>query len=139
MYEAAQAANDKISLGVLTMLRQPEWSWCDCENDRYLRFFGFVAEDKFQAVGYYVTGRQETGETRVFETPGETAEFVVGDVCEDPRAEYKTQSVRHKVYRSSNKYWVVAIGRIVDLVNAGVDRKDVLATNNKGYFKKVTL
>jgi len=136
LYEQARDKKDKTALAVATMLRQPEWVWRSTNNPE-VRLFGFHEEDSFVASGYYVTGRMETGETRVFKQPGDTGSLEILEACDDPRLDYEARSIRHKVWKCQNRYWVVAVGRVIDLIKAGIDRRNVELSKGKGYFKKV--
>ena len=132
-----RAADNQEAQAILVMLRQPEWVWRSCENDYNLRFFGFEDEGTFVPAGYYIVGRGETGEHRVLDVSGDIADNVVGASCKDPREEYEPRSVRYKIWRRGGAYWVVAVGRVVDLVKNGFDKKEVCLTEGRGYLKKV--
>jgi len=134
MLEECHPDNREV-MGLLTMLRQREWEWRDCTNDPSIRFFGISRDGKFVARGYYVVGRHETGEVHVLRDFGQTANYVVGkSSLRDPREEYEARAVRAKVWHRKKKYFVVMVGRVVDLVKYGFAKQDVKETGGKGYF-----
>jgi hypothetical protein len=129
--------DDKKALGLLMLLRQPEWEWKDCENDENIQFFGLTEDDVFVAQGYYITGKHETGEVRVLLRPGRTANYIVGmKVIEDPREAYKEHALRMRVWKRYRKYWVVLAGRVVDLAKYGFTKEDIRETGGRGYFSQ---
>ena len=117
----------------LVLLRQPEWEWRGCDK-RHIIFFGIEAEGEFLALGNYVTGPQETGNLAVLNIPGAIKEYVIGEVCEDPRGAYVAQVVKPKVYRDAAQYYVVLVGRFIDLVRRGIDKATIELTHGRGYL-----
>ena len=118
---------------LLVALRQPEWEWRGCET-RHTAFFGVKSEGEFMALGYYVTGPQETGEFAILNTPGVTKTYVMGEVCKDPRDDSVSQRVKPKVYRDSSEYYVVLVGRFIDLARRGIDKAKIELTHGRGYL-----
>lgn len=137
MLEDCHPDNKKV-IGLLTMLRQPEWVWKDCTNDPAIRFFGIQTGDEYETRGYYVTGKYETGEVHILAEFGDTADYVVGtEVLTDPREEYEARTLKTKIWKRQDKYFVVLVGRVVDLIKQGVRKEDVRLSGGKGYFAKV--
>jgi len=117
----------------LVLLRQPDWEWRGCET-RHIIFFGVDTEGGFLALGNYTTGPQETGELAVLNIPGAIKAHVIGEVCEDPRGAYVTQVVKPKVYRDAAQYYVVLVGRFIDLARRGIDKATIELTHGIGYL-----
>jgi hypothetical protein len=117
----------------LVLLRQPDWEWRGCD-ERHIIFFGIEAEGEFLALGNYVTGPQETGDLAVLNIPGAVKEHVIGEVCNDPRGAYTAQVVKPKVYREASEYYVVLVGRFIDLLHRGVDKATIELTHGRGYL-----
>jgi hypothetical protein len=118
---------------LLVALRQPEWEWRECKT-RHTTFFGVEYEGEFMALGYYVTGPQETGDFAILNTPGGNNTYVMGEVCKDPRGGAVSQKVKPKVYRDSSEYYVVLVGRFIDLVSRGIDKAKIELTHGRGYL-----
>jgi hypothetical protein len=131
-------ANNRQCAGILMLLRQPEWQWRNCENEPALRFFGLPDENgTFIPQGYYVTGKYETGETKVLLRPGRTAHYIVGEeLVQDPRETYEEKALKVKVWKRQNKYWLVLVGRVIDLVKYGFGKEDIKETGGAGYFAR---
>jgi hypothetical protein len=117
----------------LVMLRQPDWEWRGCET-RHTIFFGVKSKSEFMALGRYVTGPQETGNLVILNIPGMIKEHVIGEVCKDPRGSYVSQVVKPKVYRDAAQYYVVLVGRFIDLVRRGIDKATIELTHGRGYL-----
>lgn len=135
MLEECHPENEEV-MGLVTMLRQPEWQWRTCENDDKIRFFGIPDEDgTLIARGYYVQGKFETGAVNVLHEFGDTADNVVStSVVEDPRDEYEARALKIKVWKRRNKYFLVMTGRVVDLVLYGFPGDEIKETGGRGYF-----
>ena len=117
----------------LVVLRQSDWEWRGCET-RHTTFFGVESDGEFMALGRYTTGPQETGNLVILNTPGMVKEHVIGEVCKDPRGAYVTQVVKPKVYRDAAQYYVVLVGRFIDLVRRGIDKATIELTHGRGYL-----
>ena len=117
----------------LVLLRQPDWEWRGGDK-RHIIFFGVDTEGEFLALGNYTTGPQETGNIAVLNIPGAIKEYVIGEVCKDPRGAYVAQVVKPKVYRDAAQYYVVLVGRFIDLVRRGIDKATIELTHGRGYL-----
>jgi hypothetical protein len=137
MLQEAHADNRQCT-GILLLLRQPDWQWRSCTNQPHLRFFGLPdANGEFIPQGYYIIGKYETGETKVLLRPGRTAHYVVGEeIITDPRESYVEKALKVKVWKRQNKYWLVLVGRVIDLVKYGISKEDIRETGGTGYFSR---
>ena len=136
-YRKADISEEKRAeiLTVLTMLRQPEWVWHRDKSKGNVYYFGTLEESGVQVRGQYVTGPEEIGDVSVYidQEPVE-----LGNVTVDPRNLYEPMNVRTKIYKERGRYWLVKIGRVVDLIKKhGFSKDNVIRTGWKGYFKKV--
>ena len=121
-------------LDVITLLKQPEWEWRR-DRAKNICYFGRLGDDgKFLARGQYLLGPQETGDTELFEAEEPVS---CDNVSMDPRKMYCPGNVRMKIFRERGRYWLVRIGRIVDLIRNGFKIDQIEKTGWKGYFNRV--
>jgi hypothetical protein len=112
---------------------QPEWIWREAVDTPNLHAFGVEIDGDYRMLGYYVTGKQETGEIVTVHKPKYVA---LKEPEGDPRGAYKPNKIRRKILRHKGRFFVVQAGRIVDLVNAGYSREKVELTEGQGFLSK---
>jgi hypothetical protein len=84
-------------------------------------------------LGYYITGKQETGEIVTVHKP---KYIPLGEPTDDPRKAYAPNKIRRKILRQRGRFFVVQAGRVVDLVKAGHPRHKVVPTQGQGFLSK---
>ena len=124
----------KKVLDVITLLKQPEWEWRRDRSKDNICYFGRIEDGKFLARGQYLTGVEETGDTELFEVE---EPIDCDNVTADPRQMYCPGNVRMKIFRDRGHYWLVRIGRVVDLIRNGFSTDQIVKTGWKGYFRRV--
>ena len=122
---------------VLTMLRQPEWTWRDSAEYSKMKLVGIISDTgTFEARGYYLTGARETGEIVLYRPDSEIPEAEDEEV-KDPRMLYESRKLKIKIYRKRpGKFFLVEVGRIVDFIKQGFRREELQETEGRGFFKK---
>jgi hypothetical protein len=134
---AEAKSKDLTSQIHLLLLLQPDWEWRQSFQDRSVFFFGLnTNQSGFIPKGWYVTGFHETGDLEFFGDEVLDPTMIISEICDDPRGLGDIRSSKTKVYRKHGKYFVVAVGRVVDLVHEGFDRAALILTQGKGYFKR---
>ena len=135
--KAEAATKDLASQIHFLLLLQPDWEWRQSFEDRSVFFFGLnTNQSGFIPKGWYVTGFHETGDLEFFGDEVIDPAMIISEICDDPRGLGDMRESKLKVYRKHGKYFVVAVGRIVDLVNEGFDRATLVLTQGKGYLKR---
>lgn len=114
---------------VLTMLRQPEWLWVRTDDPKRL-IFGIQRAGGFQPLGFYYVGSLETGDIHIFQAPVVCTEYTP---AQDPRDKV-TAPLKQKVFKRPSGYYLVDVGRIVDLLRKGYARTAIVLT---GFPKKL--
>ena len=118
---------------ILSLLMRPEWIWREAQDTPNLHAFGVEREGEYQLLGYYVTGKNETGEIVTVHRPQYVA---LKEQGEDPRGAYRPNKIRRKILRQNGRFFVVQAGRVIDLVNAGYPREKVELTEGQGFLSK---
>jgi len=114
---------------VIVMLRQPEWLWVETEDHNRL-FFGTQNSLGFKVRGCYYTGALETEDIHIFR---EEVELEDWKSAKDPR-EYVRKATKRKVYRRNSQYFVVEVGRVVDLIHKGYEKSAIVLTSRIPAF-----
>jgi hypothetical protein len=120
---------EKYALAV--QLRQPEFVWMFADEITDRVFFGVREEGEFSPRGYYYTRFYEDGHLNILYPDAECLQQTyTKEMRNDPITMYKQKKTKFRTLRKGTKHYVVEVGRIVDLVKFGYDRKDIHTTQN---------
>ena len=135
--EQIHCNEDLEKYAIAVQLRQPEYVWKRAKGVKDRIFFGVMEEEQFSPRGYYLIKLKEDGRlTILFPDADPLHQEFTTSPDRNPIDCYKARKTKFRTLRVGSQYYVVEVGRIVDLVKYGYDRTSIQTTYKIQYLWK---